>query len=268
MRRISQINMYRAGGFARLRELQEGDPFERWTYTATTTEIYVRNFIPLNGEALPQSAARAAELAAVLNNLIHPGRGAGPLTVFEVQTIERGLSRFEVSLEDELERLPTFVVDSVGAYSFDQLISHADSVFPETVKKTQIIPEQVLKDIRCAGACLAFDQSTACGFHAFRAADAMIRAYYAHFIGSPPPGGKEPRDWAGYIGALRTAITKNPPPKIPNDRTVELLDSIRATDRNPVIHPEQDLDAETALATFDLCKNAITLMAIDIRDRP
>jgi hypothetical protein len=36
-------------------------------------------------------------------------------------------------------------------------------------------------------------------------------------------------------------------------------------DRNPVIHPEVDLDADTALAVFDLCKNAITLMALDIR---
>ena len=54
----------------------------------------------------------------------------------------------------------------------------------------------------------------------------------------------------------------------PNVRTVELLDSIRATDRNPVIHPEQDLDADTALATFDMCKNAIVFMALDIKGAP
>jgi hypothetical protein len=47
-----------------------------------------------------------------------------------------------------------------------------------------------------------------------------------------------------------------------------LLDSIRAVDRNPVVHPELNLDANGALAMFDLCKNAILLMAIDITNAP
>jgi hypothetical protein len=94
------------------------------------------------------------------------------------------------------------MVDPVGAY---RLIGEADKVFPECLRKT-LISEQVLNDFRVAGRCLAFDLPTACGFHAFRAADAMIRPYHTHFVGVPP--GKEPKDWGGYIRAFR-AITNN-----------------------------------------------------------
>ena len=50
----------------------------------------------------------------------------------------------------------------------------------------------------------------------------------------------------------------------PNLRTVELLDKIRSTDRNPVIHPAVDLDAETVLTSFEISKLVIEYMAIDI----
>ena len=266
MKRISQINFYRLGHLTRLRDLKPGERYGQFSHTLVSAEIVLEQFMGLNKEILPQAVEKAKQLKDTIQRRL--AHAIELISDAETTSVGWALTNFETTLEDELERLPTFLVEPVGAYSFGQLISNADAVFSEGLRTSGIIPNQALKDVQCAGKCLAFDQATACGFHAFRAADAMIRAYYAHFIGSPPPGGKEPRDWGGYIQELRKAIANNPKPRIPNDRTVELLDSIRAMDRNPVIHPEQDLDADTALATFDLCKNVITLMAIDIRNLP
>jgi hypothetical protein len=120
--------------------------------------------------------------------------------------------------------------------------------------------------MKTSGACLAFDLFTACGFHAYRALDGMLRTYFIHFSsGAAPP---KSRDWGSFIAELRKFLVKPSGGRIPNSRTVELIDKIRSTDRNPLIHPEENLDKEEAMASFDLCKNVITYMAIDIRDTP
>jgi hypothetical protein len=126
------------------------------------------------------------------------------------------------------------------------------------------MPAQAILDFRAAGSCLAYDLPTACGFHVYRATDAMLRHYCAHFGAIPKGTG---RDWGRYIAALRDVLS-GANAKKPNVRTVELLDSIRAVDRNPLVHPEQNLDNDGALIAFDLCKNAVCLMASDIKASP
>jgi hypothetical protein len=263
MKRINQMNFYLLGHLNRLRDVREGEVYANHSQIIAATEALLQRFLVTNKDTLPQTLSKAQQLREFIHKELVADTNR-QLSDDIISRIDLYLIQFETTLADELERLPTYLVELVAAYSFGQLISKADTVFSEGIRK--LIPEQALKDVRSAGACLDFDQATACGFHAFRAADAMIRFYYAHFLGVTPT--KEPRDWGGYIRELRKAITNASTTKIPNVRTVELLDSIRAMDRNPVIHPEQDLDAETALSTFDLCKNAMTLMAIDIRNHP
>lgn len=145
----------------------------------------------------------------------------------------------------------------VGAYSFGVLIGEAHKVFGHSLCAT--LPEKVLSDFKAAGACLAFDQGTACGFHVYRATDAMLRAYCNHFGAVPKGTG---RDWGRYIQTLGDLKKQTPlPAKMPNERTVKLLDAIREKDRNPLIHPELDLTPEEALGAFDMCKVAVTFMA-------
>jgi hypothetical protein len=67
----------------------------------------------------------------------------------------------------------------------------------------------------------------------------MLREYCNHF-GAKPKGNA--RDWGKYIGALRDVLNDANVTRKPNERTIELLDSIRAVDRNPLVHPEQNLD--------------------------
>jgi len=266
MKRVNQMRLYRLGSVSRLRNIRVGDTFDEyinWTwYPMVQLQAFAEN--EEYQRILPFSVQKAAALRSAAHGVFHEKQAADQSDIDYVETL---LSSFEASLDDELQRLHTYQVDQVAAYSFDRLIGAADTVFPEDQRKDGTIPERALADFRSAGRCLAFDLPTACGFHAFRAADTMIRAYYAHFVVAPKPT-KEPRDWGGYIRAFRDVLTAQFAHRKPNVRTVELLDSIRATDRNPVIHPEQELDSGTALAMFDLCKNAILLMALDIKAAP
>jgi hypothetical protein len=159
--------------------------------------------------------------------------------------------QFETSLDDDLARSHVYEVDPVGAYSVNMLIGSADAVFAEDQRKNSLITEQALTDFRAAGRCLIFDLPTACAFHAFRATDAMLRGYCAHFNATPKGNS---RDWGTFIRSLRDVITDPTAIKKPNPRTVELVDSIRVQDRNPLVHPELNLDSDGALLMFDLCK--------------
>jgi hypothetical protein len=127
------------------------------------------------------------------------------------------------------------------------------------------MPPQAIDDFDQAGKCLAFDAATACGFHVFRAIDGMLRKYCEHFGAVPKGNG---RDWGTFIRELRCVLADAAAARRPNVRTVELIDSIRAQDRNPLVHPELNLDSDGAVLMFDLCKNAISLMAMDIKNAP
>jgi hypothetical protein len=254
MKRWNQMMMYRLGAnVSPLRDLNAVPERARQRGMTLIAEIYLNHFItdPLNPDLMPRAKERAGQVLGQLQKSFQKEE----VPVGEFTVLQSLLAEFEVSLEDDLARLPTYLVERVAAYSTDQMIGSAENVFPEKIRK--LIPEQARKDFTSAGACLVFDLPTACGFHVYRAADAMLRKYCDHFDAKPKGSG---RDWGRYIQALRDATAE---PK-PNLRTIELLDSIRALDRNPLVHPEQNLDSDGALMAFDLCKNAICLMVADM----
>jgi hypothetical protein len=184
----------------------------------------------------------------------------GKLTESAQSLLGRAAVSFETALKHELNGLPTYVIEQVGIYDTDDLLTRADDAIAPDLKPS--IPTASLEDFKKAGACLAFELHTASGFHGYRAVDAMLRAYCIHFAGSLPAG----RDWGKFITAVRAIGI--PMARVPNRRTVELIDRIRAEDRNPLIHPETDLDAEAASIAFDLCRSAIVFMATDMRNAP
>ena len=259
MKRTNQMQMYRLGNLTRLRELDDKGGREVLLGSLFVTEIYLKGFLEdsQNMEMLPRAVERAGELLDEIKRVTEK-QGS-----FSGGFLNLLLGQFETSLEDDLTRLPTYIIERTGAYSTDQLISSAENVFPKDLRDSFIPPQAVL-DFRSAGSCLAYDLPTACGFHVYRATDAMLRKYCVHFNATPKGTG---RDWGRYVAALRDALA-GPNTKKPNPRTVELLDSIRAMDRNPLVHPEQNLDNDGALLAFDLCKNAVSLMANDIKASP
>lgn len=182
------------------------------------------------------------------------------LTEHGKDVIAHAITSFETALRHSLESLPTYVVERIGIYDIDYLLTKADDAFPDDLLAR--IPTKSREDFRRAGTCLAFDLHTATGFHGYRAVDEMLRAYCTHFTGGLP----KQRDWGAFIAAVRGVTI--PRVRVPNARTIELMNRVRSIDRNPHIHPETDLDADEAKNAFDLCRTVITFMATDIENAP
>ena len=264
MKRVNQMRLYRLGNLTRLRSLRAGDKADQGVNSVTVMLIQLRAFVD-NEEyqkMLPAAVEKAATLSKILEEMYVFEETLSQNTINYAVSV---LNTFETSLEDDLERLPTYEIEPVAAYSFGQLINAAETVFPENMRKEGILGAQTILDFRWAGACLAFDLPTACGFHVFRATDAMLRKYCDHFGAVPKGSG---RDWGRFIQALRDVLANPAANKKPNVRTIELLDSIRAIDRNPLVHLELNLDSDGALLIFDLYKSAVSLMVVDIKSSP
>jgi hypothetical protein len=252
VKRTNQMQMYRLGNLNRLHELSAiKDPEARAT-TLRIARIYLDQFTedPLNQTLIPRALDRAANLLANIKYAKANGTADS--------IVHASLLQFETSLEDDLTRLPTYLIEPVAAYSVDKLIECADSIFPGNVTKK--LPDQVIRDVKDAGACLVYEQPTACGFHVYRAIEAMLRRYCEYFDAK---GNGNGRDWGKSIEALRKVID-GAQPKKPNKRTVELLDRIKSVDRNPLVHPELNLDKHAALMAFDMCKTVVSFMVEDI----
>ena len=265
MKRVTQIRMYELGHLTRLREIKLRDEPERAFGVLVVGRLALLQFSQNveNQTMLPSAVERAKALADVIQSTVPNLLSAVGAVVSQsvVDDISRNLLAFETSLDDDLGRLPTYYVEKIGAYSSDDLIAAASNVFAPAVQ--QEMPAQAIDDFNQAGKCFAFDAATACGFHVFRATDAMLRKYCEHFGAVPKGNG---RDWGTFIRELRGVLANAGALRKPNVRTVDLVDSIRAQDRNPLVHPELNLDSDGAVLMFDLCKNAISLMATDIKN--
>jgi hypothetical protein len=271
MQRVTQYDIYLLGRVQGLTELRVGASLALHRQQLLLTFVTLNGFCKndVNVSLLPRSVREAEVLATQVRVLEGESLGTGMsgegiLQPSSHEFLSRLLIAFETTLRQEMRELPTYVIERHGIYNADDLVSRADDCFSSAFK--QYMPAIVIDDIKRAGACLAFDLFTACGFHAYRSLDGMLRAYFSHFAsGATPPSS---RDWGSFIRELRNCLTAAGGARRPNARNIELLDKIRSEDRNPLIHPEDDLERDDAMAAFELCKNTISMMAIDIRDTP
>jgi hypothetical protein len=90
-----------------------------------------------------------------------------------------------------------------------------------------------------------------------RATDAVPRQYFVKFVGRQPEGIE--RNIGGALNVLKGQTKPTPNPK-----TVSMLDRVRELNRNPMMHPEDNLGEDEALLLFDLCKAAIIAMAMEL----
>src|SRR5437899_12843695 len=117
----------------------------------------------------------------------------------------------------------------------------------------QTIADSIKKDFREAGRCLAFELATACGFHAMRAAEGVLRQWHQLIC---KPTGRSP-EWAQCVNELRSCGA--------NGNALGVLDQIRAIHRNPLMHPEDFLSMGEAKTLFGIAISAITAMAPEIK---
>lgn len=114
-------------------------------------------------------------------------------------------------------------------------------------------------DVAEAGKCLCYEVGTACGFHLFRATEAVLRRYYTHVTGgSPPP---KVRNMMVYVQAMRQK-------KCGEERILTVIEHMSKLHRNPVMHPEAVLSVDDAISIHGMARSAITAMLSVLPELP
>lgn len=175
-----------------------------------------------------------------------------PALGYNVYWIREAAKTFETILSAELSNSDTYWISPKGTHKTSLLLQSARLELPPSVLKQ--IPDTAAGEMDEAGRCLLFDNSTAAGFHLFRATESVIRKYYEKFVGTAPA--TKSRNWGAYIKGLRA--------KRANEKVTGFLDHIREQYRNPVLHPEVTLTADDAQVLFGVCVSAIVMMASDM----
>lgn len=174
------------------------------------------------------------------------------LTYIDVFNIQDALKEFETTLCAALYVADTYFVSAKAAYDTTTLITNPEKMFPSELitKIPKVIPE-----IREAGKCLAFELSTAAGFHILRATETVVREYWtAVSNGKPHP-------YTKTIGKYAHAMEKN---RIGKKKVIETLKQIADLHRNPLMHPDDTLNNEDAIHLLGICISAITVMLKEI----
>lgn len=179
----------------------------------------------------------------------------------QIQNVIGKAKTFETVLCEELAMVSAYSVSKKGAYSTPDLIDTAENVFPVSVLET--LNGEIIREVREAGKCLAFDIPTASGFHMLRATEGVLHEYY--LVVCKPKKKDKLDNWGAYIAALYKLTqsesrigdkTKNHIKKV-----LALLQQIKNADRNQIMHLEVVLDNDQAFVLFEITKGAIVAMA-------
>ena len=245
-----------------LRLIREGDPVLDWFGWCNDAKEHLKGFLDDRVFEFSASVGDAGkELVDCIASFGTPeGRRASlvlPLKEFgdaDLTILKLYLEQFEALLADELDkRFSLYLVAKKGIFDTADLIDRAELMFTDE-KLRALLPDQARDDFRQGGRCLAFETPTAAGFHVLRAVEAVVKRYYEIVAKKPWPFIQ--RDWGRYITELGKAGAAK--------RVLDLLTQIKDNYRNPLMHPEDNLDIHEAISLFGLTQSAINAMLQEI----
>jgi hypothetical protein len=171
-------------------------------------------------------------------------------------TLSSAVSSFRTVLEAEFQTSALYLVTARRGYDIPTLLEQAEEIFPpELIKK---VPD-VRFDLREAGKCIAFNLGTGAGFHLLRALETVICAYW-HVV-MKGAGLPENRNIGAYIREMEKA-------KVGDGKVLAALRQIKDFHRNSLMHPEETLDLDQAIALLGIVQSAIVAMLPTIPEPP
>lgn len=177
-----------------------------------------------------------------------------PLPPWKIYPVSEAAKKFETVLAAECQVLDTYFVSKKGAYSTADLIEHAHTQVPKPIRDK--LSDQVKADLDQAGKCIAFDLATAAAFHLLRGTEGVLREYYNCVVPGIKRAVPKMRNWGAYIKLLKEHGAEQ--------RVTSLLDHLRESYRNPVLHPEENYTDARALVLFGVCVSALVMMVEEI----
>jgi len=173
------------------------------------------------------------------------------------------ITELEISMNQEMNKMPIYFVTKRRAYSVDALINNAEQVFG--VAEVALLNKRTLTDIRQAGRSIAFDLPTAVGFHSVRAVEAVARGYHTIVVGTTLPDGTPLGPLIQALQNKRNALlaSKTIDSEDLLNLAIDFLSRIKNVYRNPISHPDMTLEPPQAMNVFESAKCAIALMLED-----
>lgn len=158
----------------------------------------------------------------------------------DLANLRNSLSIFETNLASEFALMDTYLVAPKGGYNTGDLVENGEALFQPALA---IKVPGAIRDIKQATRCLAFELPTAAGFHLHRANESVLHAYFDAVRGSVD----HPKDGNRNMGNYVSLMEKN---SLGDERVRAALKDIKNLHRNPLIHPDHDL--ETVDEAIDL----------------
>jgi|GEM_PF-2117779 len=180
---------------------------------------------------------------------------------YEIINLKELVSSAFLILHEEAKDAMVFNIESIGIYDVKKIFDKASDRFYENKN----IPEAAILEYDEAGRCLILARYTACGFHSLRSLEIMIK----HYLNKFGKGTENLKSWYDYVKAL-SDLQKDDNASgqyKPSKKVSSMIDRLREIDRNPLMHPEDNLNLDSADSLFSLCWITLTEMARDLRDR-
>jgi hypothetical protein len=206
----------------------------------------------------PRSAGVAQEIVRIINYIVPavgepvPNLGS-PIPGYELGKLKALCQGLQTTLRDEAQRDFVVKVEDQRCLSAATLVENIESCFSAADWKA--INADGKNEFQEAGKCLALEIYTGAGFHSLRGVECAIRQYIVELTGALP----KKRDWGSYIEVLKQ---NGADPSL-----TAVLDNIRSLERNPLMHPEDWLDVDQAIALFMISQTAIGRIAADMRKK-
>jgi hypothetical protein len=198
--------------------------------------------------ALRSSLPSALALLELLQKKAEQAFDSGSIPQHEVWAIKNAYAQFKIAFLAELGTFPSYFVSQKGDRDTVTLLDQAHRMFPSDLPKK--VPEAMF-DVAEAGKALCYETATACGFHVFRATEAVLRRYYSHATGGMPP--PKVRNIMVYVHAMRQR-------KCGDEKVLSAIEQLSGLHRNPLIHPEAVLTVDEAISILGMAHSAITAM--------
>jgi len=203
----------------------------------------IKDILAWTNGIMPERDAQSQLTAQRMNSVVTPS---------EMATLHNLLGSLITFLRDESKHNYVICLEPQRLLSAHTLVERIEDCFSS--QAWSVMDERAKDEFDESGKCLAFERHTASGFHALRGVEIVILQYVQKLTGGSIP---RQRDWGSYIDVLR----KNNGDK----DVIAVLDNIRTLDRNPLMHPEDRLDVDGAVAVFMISQTAITRLAAALK---
>jgi hypothetical protein len=243
--------------FTPLTKLDPGniDRFHVWVAIYTLDQKVSQMFVIV--PSLHVCRQKWSELRAMMQPFLpnQPINWANPWDAAEqwqLTQLQTKTGEFELVLMSELGTMATYHATQKGIYATPDLIDRAENLFPGSV--LQKLSDEVRREVRESGRCLAFDNATASGFHAMRATESVMHDYYLAVCKPTPVPKRKLDSWGAYIAVLHKVEDEDV------KRAVAILQQLKDHDRNVIVHPEVVLTPDDAFKLFEIAQGAILAM--------